>query len=70
MKPPRRQSFEITLTDGELVRCSGWFEGTITDKDREEIACVVSALKKTTKAERIESATLTKADLALIRCGR
>lgn len=70
MKPPRRQSFEITLADGELVRGSGYFEGPITDKDREAIASVVSALKKTTKAQRIESVTLTKADLSLIRCGR
>jgi hypothetical protein len=54
------QSFEFKMPDGEIVRGRGQFIGPITEADRQAIIEVAIALKKSTKAEKIESVFLTK----------
>lgn len=51
------------MPDGEIVRGSGQFTGPMTEADRAAIIEVAIALKKSTKAEKIESVFLTKPDL-------
>ena len=51
------------MPDGEIVRGTGQFTGPMTEADRQAIIEVVLALKKATKALRIESVTLTKLEL-------
>ncbi len=57
------QSFTFTMPDGEVIRGTGQFVGPITERDRAALIEVVLALKKATKAERIVSVTLTKAEM-------
>lgn len=60
MKRAHCQSFTLVLPDGEVIVGRGQFTGPITERDREAMLAVVTALREH-KAGKIETVFLTKA---------